>query len=288
MHNRIGVFLIVILAALSGCGHPTIDGSSDEALKSSVAKVRSSLPEAQRSEFDRALMAIAFDGTDLFKSAALGSEVMAGQLRSKLDGKTGEDILAAAAALHAREAASGKPTADQVRAKLDTARAQQLKDQIAELESKRDHDAASIKQLALFTLKDIRIKQEKIDFLGLVTTLTVTVRNDTSTPVSTAIMIAKVTSEGRSIPWVVEEIGHKVPGGVEPGEEKTWELMEQDGGWRGLVLKPDMRASLEVTRLYGPNDVVFASRSFSMDDQAELDRLRADLAGISGSPASGK
>ena len=46
----LGLALIVVLIA--GCSDPKIDASSDESMKASVQKVRESLPESKRGDFD--------------------------------------------------------------------------------------------------------------------------------------------------------------------------------------------------------------------------------------------
>jgi hypothetical protein len=47
-------FIIVCsVLALAACSDPKIDGSSEKAAQASIQKVRESLPESQRKEFDQ-------------------------------------------------------------------------------------------------------------------------------------------------------------------------------------------------------------------------------------------
>ncbi len=51
---KVYALLMLVLAtmAITGCSDPTIDASSEAKMKESVAKVRESLPEAKRTDFD--------------------------------------------------------------------------------------------------------------------------------------------------------------------------------------------------------------------------------------------
>ena len=72
--NYLGVFGVVIaFTVLAGCSDPKIDASSDEAMKASVEKVRESLPEAKRKDFDESMQLLAFsqiEMKDLFAEGA--------------------------------------------------------------------------------------------------------------------------------------------------------------------------------------------------------------------------
>ncbi|HHJ4624058.1 DUF6694 family lipoprotein [Raoultella ornithinolytica] len=57
--KRVWVALVVAFV-LSGCDQPKIDTSSDESIKSSIKKVRASLPENKRASYDDALKEVAF------------------------------------------------------------------------------------------------------------------------------------------------------------------------------------------------------------------------------------
>lgn len=51
--------LVVLTIVLLACAAPKIDTSSDEAMKRSIERVRQSLPEAKRAEFDNAVRHLA-------------------------------------------------------------------------------------------------------------------------------------------------------------------------------------------------------------------------------------
>jgi hypothetical protein len=61
-------------------------------MKSSVQKVRESLPESKRSDFDEAMKVLAFskiDMKDLFTQGATGVGNLEGKVKESLNGKTG-------------------------------------------------------------------------------------------------------------------------------------------------------------------------------------------------------
>ena len=71
---------VFILAAIVGCDkllpEPTIDTSTDESIRQSSQKVRESLPEAERAEFDEAIQLLAFSKInlkDIFTEGAAGA-----------------------------------------------------------------------------------------------------------------------------------------------------------------------------------------------------------------------
>ena len=50
--------MIIAAMFLPGCGEPKIDGTSDETFQSSIEVVKAALPEADRLQFDKALMCL--------------------------------------------------------------------------------------------------------------------------------------------------------------------------------------------------------------------------------------
>ncbi len=70
---------IASLLVVLGCGKPTtIDGSSEEAMERSIERAKADLSPEEKEQFEEAIMAIAFEGEDLFSLAELDSEQDAG------------------------------------------------------------------------------------------------------------------------------------------------------------------------------------------------------------------
>ena len=87
---------LVCVSIIFGCSDPKIDTSTDESMKSSISKVRESLPEGKRQEFDEAIQILAFskiDMKDLFTAGATGVGNIEGKMRDSLNGKSGAQII---------------------------------------------------------------------------------------------------------------------------------------------------------------------------------------------------
>lgn len=282
-----------LLLALSGCGDPTIDGSSDEAMKNSIAKVRSSLPEAERGEFDKAVMTVGMGEGNLFQMAAAGKDVMVGQMRSRLDGKSAKEILQLAGEIRAKRKqemaeadAKHEATKAEAAARAAKAELERLAKRIEELKQLRASDAAAAEVLTKFTISDTAITQDKDVLDRNVVTLHMQVHNGTATAVSRVFMTGTVYTEGRSVPWLVKGLNYQVAGGIEPGETKTWKLSpNQFSDWGKLEVTPDMRLRLQVTELEGPDGVSFAKLAFGEEERTQLARLEAELADATKSAA---
>ncbi|WP_312686461.1 DUF6694 family lipoprotein [Kosakonia sp.] len=95
---------------LSGCdSQPTIDTSSEASMKTSIQKVRESLPEAKRAAYDDALQVIVLSRLNLKDLMQAGANQNTAQLEEKmkgdLTGKTGEEIIAYADKIRKERAA---------------------------------------------------------------------------------------------------------------------------------------------------------------------------------------
>ena len=89
---------IIALAALAACAPPKIDSSSDESFESSMEKVRASLPEDRRGEFDAAVLAVAFHemtggSGNIFELANVPEDQIAQRARGKFDGMTAMEVI---------------------------------------------------------------------------------------------------------------------------------------------------------------------------------------------------
>ena len=99
----IAVGLLCVFALPSCKRTPKIDGSSDEALKESVETLKASLSEDKKEKFEKAVMALALDGSSLFEIARDPDGVKR-RLRDRLNGKSAEEIIEAAQRIHLERA----------------------------------------------------------------------------------------------------------------------------------------------------------------------------------------
>ncbi|MEE9128976.1 MAG: DUF6694 family lipoprotein [Phycisphaerales bacterium] len=256
--------LAIALAVLAGCSDPTIDASSDESMKQSVKKVREALPESKRVEFDEALQVLAFSKInmkDLFAEGAMGAGNLEGKVRDSLDGKTGEQVIAAA---------------ERIRAERKGRERQQALEEIRELEAKRTKSESARDQLKNFEVVRSRFYIREIEYVGKVPVIELTVRNGTSVAVSRAYFEGTLASPDRSVPWLKNTFNHSIPGGLEPGEEASWDLMQIGRiGWGSIDPPADAVFTVTVERLDGPDgEPIYSTGEFSKYDQKRLNKLK--------------
>jgi uncharacterized protein DUF6694 len=106
---------IATILVLSACAAPRIDGSSDEAFRASVVKVRESLPESDKARFDKAVLAISMDGALVRALSGASRDAMQRQVRDRLAGKTAAEVLAEADQLEAQAKPQARPDAQKAR-----------------------------------------------------------------------------------------------------------------------------------------------------------------------------
>ncbi|MGH7930058.1 MAG: DUF6694 family lipoprotein, partial [Candidatus Binatia bacterium] len=147
--------LPVALLVLGACAAPTIDTSTDETLKQSVERVRESLPEEQRDDFDNAVRDLALADLNIQDFLAQGPdpslEALVGKMNNRLQGKTGEQILAEAKVL---------------REERERKEREQALGEIAELEQKLATAAAAKQKLSEFEVKRSRLYRNTRGFMS--------------------------------------------------------------------------------------------------------------------------
>ena len=126
---------VFILAAIVGCDkllpEPTIDTSTDESIRQSSQKVRESLPEAERAEFDEAIQLLAFSKInlkDIFTEGAAGAGNLENKMKESLNGKTASEIIA---------------EAERIKIEREARQRQQALDEIKELELMKSNAESS-------------------------------------------------------------------------------------------------------------------------------------------------
>ncbi|MDQ3606733.1 MAG: hypothetical protein M3418_11200 [Gemmatimonadota bacterium] len=239
-------------------------------METSVEEVRASLPLEQRREFDGAIQLIAFDAMDvqgMMAAVFAGGEApnpdqFATEAKARLQGKTGKQVLA---------------MADSIRGEQETRDRTQGIAKIAELEERRQETIEARVKLQQFEVVRSRFWKERDYFGSLEPRIRLTVRNGTGHPISRAYFQGTIASPGRSVPWLVEDFNYSIRGGLEPGEEATWNLApNQFSEWGTTNVPSEAVFTVEVTRLDGPDgEALFSTFGFDSDDQVQLDALRA-------------
>jgi hypothetical protein len=224
---------VCVMAMLGACG-PSIDVSSAQSYAASVQKIQDKLDDAQKKEFQQALVVLAFDTVDpstgLFSEADPKSPVFfaAGD---KIKGLSGEDVIKAG---HKRQLEL-----------LDKAIAEDGAS-IQRVASERAKHADVIGAIKILN-PEFKTSKNVLDTLEPEVSFTVT--NGSKTPISEIQADGILTSRGRSVPWISSSISYKIPGGLEPGETKHFDLAPNPyGDWKvqdEIVGKPvDLKLTL--------------------------------------------
>jgi len=255
--------LAVMLVILSGCSKPAIDASSEDSMKKSIEKMRESLPDSKRAEFDEALQIVAFSQMEFEtlvaeEKAGIGNVV--DKIRHALDGKTAEQIIA---------------EAGRIRAEREERERQQALEEIKELEQRRVRAEHARGQLMKFKVLRSRFYKHKQKYSSPQPVIELTVQNGTNTAVSRAYFEGTLASPGRSVPWHKEVFNHSISGGLEPGEIATWHLVPTlFSDWDTVDAPPDAIFTVTVEGLDGPDGESLFPIEFTANDSVRLAELK--------------
>lgn len=276
--------LLIALGALelSACGGPRVTNTSLEACNQSLAIVSSSVRGPDSVAYANAMLGIAggLAGVAMRNALAQGFSL---DIEDRIT-VSPPPTDSASFARSICEAANGL-TAKQIVARVDSlSRAaaailerQSAREYIQLLHSEASHYAEVQDSLKEFRVVGAQLRQTE-GFIGLETTIVLTVLNGTGHAISRAHFRGKAMSEGRQVPWLDEEFNYSIPGGLEPGEQRTWRLspnMFQDA-WTRVRVPSDARFDVEVTELDGADgEPLWGGKPFTRADQRLLDSLVA-------------
>lgn len=258
------LFVVAISLALAGCGDPKIDGKSEAAYQSSLAKVAEGLPESRRQEFSEALSIVAMSQlslSDMF-SGKQSADSFKGKTIASLDGKTAAQVIDEASKIRADRAVKEK---------------QQAIKEVSDLLEKKAGAEKDRADLAKFTVSKSRFSMRPEQYLtGSQPIVELSVVNGTSHPISRAYFKGTIASPGRSVPWFSDDFSYSIKGGLEPGESAEWSLApNMFSDWGKIDAPSDAVFTVEVVRLDGPDQkALFDSRKFGEVDERRLKALQ--------------
>ncbi|WP_304627447.1 DUF6694 family lipoprotein [Pseudomonas congelans] len=266
--RRTAVLLISALA-LSGCGQPKLDGSSDEALQKSIIKVSDSLSGEKKEQFKYNVQFVALSQlnmTRVLKGEINGTTAKMNML-SVLDGKTADDVAAEAQRILDEQKASER---------------EQAIAEIKELTEKQKKSDAAKAQLSKFTVvKSVfyLTKEKYSEFAKPIIELTV--KNDTGKAISNAYFRGAVASPGRSVPWYVGDFNYAISGGLESGETATWVMAPPVySDWAKIRATGDAFFNVEVLRVDGSdNTPLYDATGLTESERKRLQDLKSKYAG---------
>ncbi|MBN2834397.1 MAG: hypothetical protein JXR48_05465 [Candidatus Delongbacteria bacterium] len=263
MNLKLFIFLFVGIF-LVGCSKPTVDASSDESMKTSIAKIRESLPAEKRIQFDEALQLMASSKIDLksiFTEGTSGVGNLEGKMKDAVHGKTGEQIIAEAA---------------QIKLKRERQQKEQAFQEIKELEEKQRLSVDARERLKSFEVLRSRFYKQKREFMGEQPIIELTVKNGTHHAVSRAFFKGTIASPNRSVPWHQDTFSYSISGGLEPGEEASWRLApNMYSDWGKIDVPSDAIFTVTVERLDGADgNALYSTSDFGEKEEKRLSELK--------------
>ena len=250
----------LIVVSLVGCSKPTVDASSDETMETSIVKVWESLPVDKQAQFDEAIQLLVYKQI-YFKSPDEAAKFER-KRKDSVHGKTGEQIIAAAAQIIERD-----------RLQKESGY-RELKD----LEKKRQLFVRSREQLRKFKVLRSRYYKEKIEFkfMGVQPVIEVTVKNGTSHTVSKVYFKGIIESPEQDVTWFQDTFICSIPSGLKPGEEISWHLApNSSSGWGIFNAPSDAIFTTIVARLDDADGkILYSNTVFGEREEKRLSELK--------------
>ena len=123
--------------------------------------------------------------------------------------------------------------------------------EIKELELKQKNLESLRGELSRFEIVEANFYYIKNKFMDSdVPYVTIKMKNGTKKSIAAVYLDAVLTSPGRSVPWIKDDINFEIPGGLEPGEEHTSEIrMNPLSNWGTVKIPRNNVLSIKVDQL---------------------------------------
>jgi hypothetical protein len=254
-------WLVLAAMALGGCGDPTVDASTDESMKASIERVRASVKQERRDEFENAIKVIAFADVDGLGSLAALSATggLERALKDRINGKSADEIMS---------------EARRIKADSESRKRESQLLELAELGRKLAGNAPDL--LSQFIVERATFERDE-GAMFRENVIELSVKNGTDRVVSHAFFRAILQTPGRQVPWVDAEFNYEIPGGIESGESAVWRLSPNIfGEWsKAPTDRVDTLFIVRPVALEGPGGQRVASNSLEPREEARLRELLA-------------
>jgi len=259
MKNQILFLLVNFVVIFSSCAKK-IDGTSEENMKNSIEKIKSSLSDNKRGKFEESLQLIIFSELDFEKLMKDGeTEELTSDIKSELDGMTADDVI---------------KKGDIIKTKIERRKSEQAKQVIKKLYEKKVLAAENKEKLKYFEVKQSRFYKKEFSPEFIEPMIELTVKNGTKHAISRVYFKGTLASPNRSVPWIEDEFSHTISGGIEPGEEMTWEIFSL---WDNIDVPKDAILIVDVLKLDGPDGKeLYSIENFDEDNKERLKELLED------------
>lgn len=273
--------LIAVGFLIVGCGDKTIDTSSEESMKKSIADAKEGLTVEKKEEFEKAIGIITFSGVTNIMDLA-DTDRLVRNAKDKLHGKTVSQIIEESKKITAeREKRREKEAVERKERQREQAIAEidELGAKIMELEQKQQNAEKNKEKLKKFVIVRSRFYYQERKYGNDQPIIELTVKNETGHSVSRAYFKGVLSSTGRSVPWVTENFNYEISGGIESNEQLEWNLAPNMFSAWGKAPKDrdDMVLTVTVTKLDGADGKPLYDTEFSEWDERELERKQKRL-----------
>lgn len=231
---RRALLIGAVAIALAGC-EPRVNAANPDAFGKSVASMTRDMSDAERTEFNEALAALALGSTDPvqiadYAAAAAGPDAFYGA-SAQIKGKTGREIIRLS--YQAQITALGEEIA---------ADSTNLQRALAE----------RARHKAIFENVRVDSARYRLDRRFLpVAIVEFRITNSSDRPFAGGYFHGELRSPGRSLPWVQQNFNTSFEGGLEPGESRVLSLMPF-GAWEGsFSSRTDLVLNVELINLEG-------------------------------------
>lgn len=262
--SRIGIIAVIAIGFfLVGCDKK-IDTTSDDSTKTSIQKVKESLSGDKQKEFEDAIKIIAYSKVnlkDIMLQGQNASTNIHAEIKSVLNGKTADQVIAEANKIRSEQLAREKT---------------QALEEIKELEQKQQASLKSVEELKKVQVIRSRFSLVPQKYGNPKPLIELTVRNGLDKAISRIYFVGTISSEGRSIPWLKEQFNYEISGGLEPNENGIWDLAPNMFSKWGKVDAPsDAIFTVVVEKVDGADGkTMYSTNDFTEKQQERLNELK--------------
>ena len=190
----VSLYVLLLSFFLAGCSERTLDSSSPQAFENSIIEIRDSLPKTKGEEFMISIYAIQ---TANIGQPYIDLDLVRGEVRKQLSGKTANEVIAEAKPLIEKSEEETRRSKAKLYAKVD-----RLEKEASEL-AKEIQALLETQRMALEVIDSSYTETPKSGFKLMLL-------NSSGSAISKVYFSWAAFTKGRSIPWVKKELSYKI------------------------------------------------------------------------------
>lgn len=257
------ILLPFLFLFLFGCGETRVDTSSYETLVKSLAKIRTSLPENKKKEFDEYSMLMAFYEVDL-KNLAAGEGVdklADAKINVALNGKSGEDILA---------------EGPKYKSDIERLNREKLVQEHNKIAKKKNDFIMAKKMITTFKVVKSRLFKEKASGSDImVPILEMNVKNGTDQAVFKVHFDWDITNPSNGESKGERGVVYEIPEGIQPNDAAVWKITPKI---TDIEISPEFKLKINIIQLDDKNgEALFGGNKLTEKEEERLAELKSIL-----------